>query len=553
MTFRYEVRYDGLNKFQVVRGQTPAEAKLRAETKIAAWNEQYRRMLERETKRIEGDIYRTNKSIQSETATERTAEAEQAVESLFSLLRYVVNKSTAFDPDNLRIRGSFGEPQPMPSRPLSYQAEPDPSQYQYLPKFDFWDRISKTRRKRKVLQSKASFERDHAQWAEDCRKFDQQNRILNQKFETDLASWNSRKDSYEIKKTQSNEGVDKLISGYESGQPSFVAYYFKRAIKSVPLPDVFSGDFELSFNESTRTLIVDFDLPELESLPKLKGVRYVASKDKFEETLHKVSFLQNLFDNVVYQTSLSIAHIVFLSDGARILNAIVFNGWTTYLHRATGHDTTACIASLHVTRDEFQKISLLQVEPKACFRSLKGISSPQLHSLTPVKPIISMNRKDSRFVESHDVIERIGHGTNIAAIGWEEFEHLIREVFEKEFSAGGGEVKVTQASRDGGVDAIAFDPDPIRGGKIIIQAKRYTNTVDVSAVRDLFGTVMSEGATKGILVTTSSFGPDAYGFAKGKPITLLDGNNLLYLLTKHGFNARIDLVEAKKIGNPLQR
>jgi restriction system protein len=124
---------------------------------------------------------------------------------------------------------------------------------------------------------------------------------------------------------------------------------------------------------------------------------------------------------------------------------------------------------------------------------------------------------------------------------------LIRELFDKEFKTSGGEVKITQASRDGGVDAIAFDPDPIRGGKIVIQAKRYTNVVGVSAVRDLFGTLMNEGATKGILVTTSHYGMDAYEFAKGKPITLLDGNNLLHLLQKHGYKAKIDLVEAKKL------
>jgi restriction system protein len=111
----------------------------------------------------------------------------------------------------------------------------------------------------------------------------------------------------------------------------------------------------------------------------------------------------------------------------------------------------------------------------------------------------------------------------------------------------------TQASRDGGVDAVAFDPDPIRGGKIVIQAKRYTNAVDVSAVRDLYGTVVNEGATKGILVTTSSFGNDSYSFAKDKPITLMDGNNLLYLLEKHGHRAVIDLAEAKRLGNSLQR
>jgi len=41
---------------------------------------------------------------------------------------------------------------------------------------------------------------------------------------------------------------------------------------------------------------------------------------------------------------------------------------------------------------------------------------------------------------------------------WEDFENLIREIFQEEFSQGGGEVKITQASRDGGVDAVAFDP-----------------------------------------------------------------------------------------------
>ena len=108
-------------------------------------------------------------------------------------------------------------------------------------------------------------------------------------------------------------------------------------------------------------------------------------------------------------------------------------------------------------------------------------------------------------------------------------------------------MRVTRASRDGGVDAVVFDPDPIRGGKIVIQAKRYINTVGVSFVRDLYGTVLNEGATKGILVSTSSYGPDAYEFAKGKPLVLIDGNNLLYLLEKHGYKARIDLNEAKRL------
>jgi restriction system protein len=50
-----------------------------------------------------------------------------------------------------------------------------------------------------------------------------------------------------------------------------------------------------------------------------------------------------------------------------------------------------------------------------------------------------------------------------------------------------------------------------------------------------------------ILITTADYGPDAYEFAKGKPLTLFNGSNLLHLLEKHGYKAKIDLREAKYI------
>jgi hypothetical protein len=82
---------------------------------------------------------------------------------------------------------------------------------------------------------------------------------------------------------------------------------------------------------------------------------------------------------------------------------------------------------------------------------------------------------------------------------------------------------------------------PIFGGKVVIQAKRYKNTVGVSAVRDLFGTMQNEGASKGILVTTSGYGKASFEFAQNKPLELLSGSNLLYLLEEHaGITAKIE-------------
>jgi restriction system protein len=214
---------------------------------------------------------------------------------------------------------------------------------------------------------------------------------------------------------------------------------------------------------------------------------------------------------------------------------------------ATGQAKEGIIASLQAQKSEIAELNIYRVDPKACFRHLKGLSTPSMEDVTAIRPIFTLNKDDGRIVEGRDVDRAMEPEANIAAMPWEDFEHLVRQLFEWEFGRGGVEVKVTQASRERGVDAIMFDPDPIRGGKYVLQAKRYTRTVDVAAVRDLYGTVVNEGANRGILVTTSSYGPDAYAFAKDKPLSLIDGPNLVAMLKTHGRRYRIDLAEARRL------
>jgi restriction system protein len=67
----------------------------------------------------------------------------------------------------------------------------------------------------------------------------------------------------------------------------------------------------------------------------------------------------------------------------------------------------------------------------------------------------------------------------------------------------------------------------------------YAARFGVSAVRDLYVTMMNEGANKGILVTTSGAGPNTFNFASDKPIELIDGGGLLNLLQEIGTEAKI--------------
>lgn len=370
---------------------------------------------------------------------------------------------------------------------------------------------------------------------------------LKTNFSKKIFKWEKRKsDHFEMQKSRIEE-ILKIEDGYHKKNSEFINRLFHEILSSSKYNFEFSKYIDVDFNSGNKLLMVEYTLPSIENIPTIKEKKYLSSKGEYRNVLISQSDLLKLFDESVYNICLRSIYEIFSNDPLEVIDAVNFNGWIKSINKATGKEENTCIISIQVQRKEFTNIDLERVDPKICFKHFKGIGSSKLYGITAIQPILQIQKNDKRFVDSHTV--EFDDSTNLAAMAWEDFEHLIRELFEKEFSSNGGEVKVTQASRDGGVDAIAFDPDPIRGGKIVIQAKRYTNTVGVSAVRDLFGTVMNEGANKGILVTTSDYGSDSYEFAKGKPITLLNGANLLYLLEKHGTRAKIDIKEARRLMN----
>jgi restriction system protein len=142
---------------------------------------------------------------------------------------------------------------------------------------------------------------------------------------------------------------------------------------------------------------------------------------------------------------------------------------------------------------------------------------------------------DPRIVDPVDIISDIDKRPNLLELTPKEFEDFIQNLFAKM----GYDTKLYRATGDGGIDCVAYDPHPITGGKFVVQAKLYTRTVQPTHVRDLWGTKQHEGATKGIMITTSGYGPDSYKFAGGKPLSLIDGSGLLSLCKQNDIPARI--------------
>jgi len=540
-----QIVHPELKAFRVVRGASQEEVELKAQLQLAQWEQRWQRIKLAEAKRCEKEQAASNKFRQKEWALERTREAKEEFEALSSILSDGLEADPTIDWESLKDRNAF--PIERPPKPTFRILPPQPTLSDFHVSLSWLEILIPPLKNRKFGRQKLKFEQACANWQDTKLSVEREYKTLNERHEQDVQAWQQLQSEFLDKQTAQHAEVDRKRSGYLAGDITALCDYWDLVLSNSEYPDRFPKCFKFDCLQGSKILIVEYSLPNFECMPQLKELKYVVSRNEFQEVHFTAPVLNRIYDEVLYQIALRTLHELFQSDAADSLSSVVFNGWVNSIDKATGKEVNACVLSVQANKAEFLEINLAQVEPKACFKKLKGVSGAKLCDLSPVRPVLQLNKDDERFVSSYEVADALDGSSNLAAMDWLDFENLIREVFEEEFSKDGGEVKITRASRDGGVDAVAFDPDPIRGGKIVIQAKRYTNTVSVSAVRDLYGTVVNEGATKGILVTTADYGPDAYEFAKDKPLTLLSGGELLYLLQKHGHRAKIDLTEAKRI------
>ena len=545
-SFGVDLRFAAMSLHRDIKSKDFHLLQPKVEQTLDGWARKYERHLASEHKRS-----------RAETVDALNAEAKAGMETLASLLEYTLSVDDTVDWDSLKRKDAFRTKPEMllgrkggldvlifnsygrPAGVVAVDPPREPTFDVVKAEYGFWSRVF--RRSRMA----ADFENRVASWKRAMSDVEAERVSREQSLEAATASFDAAKATFEAEKQRENEAIDVLRTRHAEKDVSAVEEYCEMVLGASAYPDSFPQSWVLEYRSEGPLLVVDYDLPAPGKLQTVESYKYVKARDEVSEKTLSVAAQKKLYESVIYQVCIRTIHELFEADTVGALAVVVFNGCVSDISPATGVLEHKTILSVSASKKDFEAFDLAKVNPKATFKHLKGVSGAALADLVAVPPVVMLDRADKRFVEGKVVAAHLDESKNLAAMDWEDFEHLVRELFEQEFAMGGGEVRVTRSSSDGGVDAVAFDPDPIRGGKIVIQAKRYTNTVGVAAVRDLYGTVMSEGATKGILVTTSDYGKDSYDFVKGKPLTLLNGSNLLSLLEKHGHRARINVAEAK--------
>jgi restriction system protein len=445
-------------------------------------------------------------------ADDMTATLEAHVDDLTSVLRVATTKTFAVDFEKLKAKpnrlrfdaGRLDQPEPEPIE-VDFQPAPLSFLQRLIPALvQKYDRAATdgTRSYEEAVAKHQSRESDRVAQLE----------ALKVKHAELLQSERRRVDEF-------NLAIDEKAASYRVCDKQAVIDYFTTVLENDVVLEEHPPNVRVAFVPESKQLVVEYQLPTIEVIPTDAGYKYIKKGDDIQATPRKLPEVRRLYRDLLAQLACRALYAVANGDNARVVDVVVLNGFVDTIDPGTGKRITPTIISVRALTSELREIDFSKVDASACLMGLKALVSRSAHELDPVRPIVNFNMVDPRFIDKSDVLSGLDSRPNIAELTPGEFEALMTNLFEKM----GLETRLTQASRDGGVDCVAWDMRPVVGGKVVIQAKRYKNTVGVSSVRDLFGTMINEGAAKGILVTTSGFGTSTYDFSKNKPIELVTG------------------------------
>ena len=410
-----EVWHDGLNEHRVLFDRYPSVLQQKVKAQLARWDEKWARKDRRTTGKAEAD----------RATVEAVAGLESAEQLLMSTLADRVDWSSLWS--SLKDWTAFrqaptGTPRPRRPADLAPVARParpvrEPASE---PSFSFLDRFSRARREAKIqaaevvaIQAQAQAvirweaeagrleaeeQQQRVQLAAEVAAWEQAEQQQRVQLAAEVAAWEQAKQLHLQQQSDANAEIDRRHEEYlkaDRARPEVIEDFVSLVLSNSRYPDWMDADSELEYSGESGILVVNYQLPTLEQVPTLKRVTYFASREEMREGHLTGRQHEALYDSVCYQIALRTLHELFESDEANVLDAVVFNGLVDAVNSWTGVLEHNCILTVQAGKGEFTAINLASVDPRACFRKLKGVAASARVGVTRVAPIRQLNRSDT--------------------------------------------------------------------------------------------------------------------------------------------------------------
>jgi restriction system protein len=459
---------------------------------------------------------------QQQTADDKTADLDRQIRVLDELLRDSLSRPPlTFQQLRVSPRMLSFEPGPLGT------STPEPKWAKYAP--------SEPRGLGRLLGGSARYEREmtaaQEQFKDATRRHRQAEKQRLQALASARAEHERRVARERAKAEAQNADIEARQTAFTSGDPEAVEWFVGHVLDGSRYPKRFPRQYQVAYRPENRDLVVEFELPPQEVIPKERGYRYVKSRDAIDPIPRPKDEIKQYYAQLIACVALRTLNEIFCATPADVVTAITFNGRVSTIDRTTGKPDRPHLLSVSAERSKFVDLVLAEVEPVACVKRsdrLSALVSNNPFDMEAIEPFIAFDLRRFRFTDDLDVVAGLDSRPNLLKLSPTEFEHLVRQLFV----AMGAEAWTTIPSKDGGVDAVATSNNLFFGGICLIQAKRWTGLVGLESVHALTGVMADHNATTGVLVTTSWFGRASEQFAQRNRITLINGAELKDLIKK---------------------
>lgn len=239
----------------------------------------------------------------------------------------------------------------------------------------------------------AAYDKAKRRYEDDLQKWDREERQRRDAVEAGRAEHDAAMQAAKAKAQMRNDEVDVFQNDYFFGEPDALIAYNTMVLERSVYPEGFPQHFSIAYTCVSKLLVIEYELPLVDIVPKSAEFRYVRTRDTIDEKARKPSEIRAAYQDVIASIALRTIHEVFEADQADRIETACFNGFIHSVDPATGRDIQPHLVSVRATKSSFMDINLAKVDRAICLRNLGAQVSRSATEAQPVRPIVEFDMR----------------------------------------------------------------------------------------------------------------------------------------------------------------
>jgi restriction system protein len=218
-----------------------------------------------------------------------------------------LNEEEAVSFDQLKKREAF--PPVTPPVDLTIKIDP-PLEQDFVPSLKPLGWFGKI-----IPGAKAKHERlvraEEEKYAAAVKKFEDARATQKKQLEVFEREYQAAKEDFEKTQRDHNAEIDRFEAAYVNGEGEAITAFSAMLLENCEYPENFPCNFKVGYSPPSKELVIEFELPSVEIVPKESEYRYVRARDSIESELRKEPEIRQLYQDVVAALALRALHTIF--------------------------------------------------------------------------------------------------------------------------------------------------------------------------------------------------------------------------------------------------